>query len=110
MRGQVRAIRVPFDVELLQKYEEVLFRTQGRKWLIFRAKASDQTILHEVAEFCRPYLPDDLDMQKLSPEFCALFFSRVRDELLRSLDDSALFKTSTAGSPERTASETTTAA
>lgn len=87
----IGTVEVPFTVELLHRVEDTLQKTEGRVWFILRR--SDKSILQVFEEFCRPYL--DIDFSKVQPTFCALFFSSVRSELVRSINDCMNSMTST---------------
>lgn len=80
-------IRVPFTVELLKRVEDTLLMAQDVNFAWFRIRKSDKTVLAIYEAFCKPYIPA-IDFSKLQPTFCSLFFSAVRRELLRSIDES----------------------
>jgi len=80
-------IKVPFTVELLEKVEDCLFAVQGVGLRWFRMKPSDKTVRDAYESFCKPFLPETLDLQKAQPTFCALFFSAVKNELLNSIHE-----------------------
>lgn len=82
--GSTLEIRVPFTVELLHKVEETLKRAEDRVWFVIRK--SDKSVIEAYEEFCRPYFPADFDWSQVDPTFAAVFFSHVRDELMRSIE------------------------
>lgn len=82
--GTIQEIRVPFTLELMERAEETIIAASERSW--WRLRPSDKTIRESFIEFCRLYLPATFDYAKADPTFPALFFSRVRDELNRSIN------------------------
>jgi hypothetical protein len=98
-------VTIPFNVELLQRVEETIQKTEGRTW--FRLKRSDKSIIEAFEDFCRPYLPAHFDFRQVQPTFCALFFSRVRSALLRSIEDCVTSMRSTTTPPDATDAKTT---
>lgn len=83
--GSISEIHVPFTVELLHKVEATLKKTTGRVWFVF--ERSEKSIIEAYEEFCRPYFPEDFDWLHVQPTFAALFFSHVKNALLRSIND-----------------------
>lgn len=92
--GQAVTVTVPFTVELLERVEETIWKASERSW--YRLRPKDESVVRAFEEFCRPYLPQDFPYKLAQPTFCALFFSRVRDELNRSIADCMKSTTSTA--------------
>lgn len=91
---EIRELKIPLNVELLERVEEALWKCDDWGWKWLRLKKSDKTIIRAYEDFCRPYFPN-LDFKKVAPDFCMLFFSRVREELVACMTKSAGFMTST---------------
>jgi hypothetical protein len=104
--GLEREIEVPFTVVLLLRVEETLQKASSGTW--FRLRKSDQSIIEAFEDFCRPYFSADFDFSQVQPTFCALFFSNVRKELLRSIDDCMTSMKSTVEPGEPTEEKTRT--
>lgn len=83
--GAVREIRVPFTLDLMERAEETIIKASERSW--WRIRPSDKTVREAFMEFCSLYLPENFDYKNADPTFPALFFSRVRDELNRSIEN-----------------------
>jgi hypothetical protein len=81
-------VTVPLTVELLERAEETVQKCEDWGWVWFRMKKSEKTIIKAYEDFCRPYLPASLDLKKVQPNCCALFFSRVREESIDSMKKS----------------------
>lgn len=92
--GQTRDVRIAFDVALMERVEETLQKTADYDFRWFRVAKGQRTVREAYEEFCRPYLAG-VDLTKVQPTFCALFFSRVREELLRSIEGFVRSTTST---------------
>jgi hypothetical protein len=93
---EMRDIVIPFTVELMERVEETLQKTAVWEFRWFRIRKGDHTVREAYEEFCRPYLTG-IDLMKVQPTFCALFFSRVRAELLRSIGELVTSTTPTEG-------------
>lgn len=100
--GKILDVTIPFDVQLMQRVEDTIIAASARPW--WRTRPSEKNAVQAFEDFCRPYLPDDLDFTTLSPTFCALFFSSVRDEFNRSFSELLNSTPSMAGSSEHTES------
>ena len=105
--GKPLTVEIPFTVELLRRVEETIHQCEGRVW--FRASAREKSILEAFEKFAREFLPG-IDLSQAQPDFSALFFSRVRDELMTSIGQCIASMRSTAKPPEPTAERTTEAA
>ena len=103
---EITQVNIPFDVALLVRVEETLQKLAEPGWNWFRLKRSDKSILRVYEEFCRPFMPAKFDFAKVQPTFCALFFSRVRAELRRSINECIDFMNST-GTPHEPTEERT---
>lgn len=91
-------VDVPFDLLLLERFEDALHKCEDIGWKWIRFKRSDKTVLKAFREFCGHYLPATIDVEKAQPDFCAVFFSRVKVELIDSMSVSMTSILSTAGS------------
>ncbi len=98
--GAIQEVRVPFTVELLFRAEETIQKAAQRKW--WRLKPKEESIVLAFVEFCQAYMPAGFDYSRVDPTFPALFFSRVRDELNRSIDNCMNSMTSTPAPSEPT--------
>src|SRR3989442_1198356 len=103
--GKVTEVRVPLTIELLERFEEVIQSTEETGWGWLRKTKTEKSIMSALKEFCQPYVPG-IDLQNVQPNFVALFFSRVREELFSSMEPSETSTTSTEGSAEPMGAET----
>jgi len=78
-------LNIPFTVELVHRLEDTIIETKGASWLRFGKR--EKSLIEVFDRFVAPYLTEDIDLTLVHPTFSGLFFSTVRDELMRSIKE-----------------------